>query len=295
MATPEFLNPTDTFIHRHLGPTEADVREMLALLGLQSLQTLTDSTVPRDIQFGRALDIPLHRGEQEVLQELRGLAEENRIYRSYLGMGYYDCITPGVIQRNILENPGWYTQYTPYQAEIAQGRLEALVNFQTMVADLTGLPLANASLLDEATAAAEAMAMCLAIARGAGQERKEFFVSEDCHPQTIAVLKTRAEPLDVTLHVGRTQTIEFSNERLSGILLQYPATDGYVGDYQALVEQAHKAGTLVVVATDLLALTLLRPPGRIRRRYSGGFQPTVRCADGIWRSSRRVSLDERGF
>ena len=261
MATPEFVNPTDTFAHRHLGPTDADIREMLALLGLQSLQALTDVTVPRDIQLGRPLDLPPQRGEQEVLRELRELAAENRVYRSYLGMGYHDCITPGVIQRNILENPGWYTQYTPYQAEIAQGRLEALVNFQTMVADLTGLPLANASLLDEATAAAEGMAMCLAIARGTGQERKEFFVSQDCHPQTIAVLQTRAEPLDVTLHVGRTRGIDFNNPHLSGLLLQYPTTDGYVGDYQALVEQAHQAGMLVVVATDLLALTLLRPPG----------------------------------
>jgi len=261
MTTPEFLNPTDTFVHRHLGPTEADVREMLALLGLQSLQALSDATVPRDIQFGRALDLPAQRGEQSVVQELRGLADENQIYRSFLGMGYYDCITPGVIQRNILENPGWYTQYTPYQAEIAQGRLEALVNFQTMVADLTSLPLANASLLDEATAAAEAMAMCLAIARSAGQERKEFFVSQDCHPQTIAVMQTRAEPLGITLHIGRTKTIDFSNQQLSGMLLQYPTTDGYVGDYGALVDQAHKAGMLVVVATDLLALTLLRPPG----------------------------------
>ena len=164
MATPEFLNPTDTFAHRHLGPTDADVREMLALLGLKSLQALTDVTVPRDILLNQALDLPHQRGEQEVLRELRDLAAENRLYRSYVGMGYYDCITPGVIQRNILENPGWYTQYTPYQAEIAQGRLEALVNLQTMVGDLTGLPLANASLLDEATAAAEAMAMCLAIA-----------------------------------------------------------------------------------------------------------------------------------
>jgi glycine dehydrogenase len=175
MATPEFLNPTDTFVQRHVGPTDADVREMLALLGLKSLQALTDATVPRDIQLGRPLDLPLQRGEQAVLRELREVASENRIYRSYLGMGYCDCMTPGVIQRNILENPGWYTQYTPYQAEIAQGRLEALVNFQTMVADLTGLPLANASLLDEATAAAEAMAMCLAISRGAGHDRKEFF------------------------------------------------------------------------------------------------------------------------
>jgi glycine dehydrogenase len=261
MTTPQFLHPTDIFVHRHLGPTEADVREMLALLGLPSLQALSDATVPRDIQLGRPLDIPPNRGEQAVLQELRDLGQENRIYRSYLGMGYYDCITPPVIQRNVLENPGWYTQYTPYQAEIAQGRLEALVNFQTMVADLTGLPLANASLLDEATAAAEAMAMCLAIARGTQQEKKEFFVSQDCHPQTIAVLQTRAEPLDVTLHVGRTTTINFDNPQLSGMLLQYPTTDGYVGDYQALVQQAHNAGMLVVVATDLLALTLLRPPG----------------------------------
>lgn len=261
MATPEFLHPTDSFVRRHLGPTDADVREMLALLGLQSLQALSDAIVPGDIQLGKALDLPSHRGEQEALQELRRLADDNRIYRSFLGMGYYDCITPGVIQRNILENPGWYTQYTPYQAEIAQGRLEALVNFQTMVADLTGLPLANASLLDEATAAAEAMAMCLSIARSAGQERKEFFVSHDCHPQTIAVMQTRAEPLGITLRVGRTKTIDFSNHQLSGMLLQYPTTDGYVGDYRALVDQAHKAGILVVVSTDLLALTLLRPPG----------------------------------
>jgi glycine cleavage system P protein (glycine dehydrogenase) len=261
MGTPEFLNPTDTFVHRHLGPTEADMREMLALLGLQSLQALSDATVPRDIQLRRALDLPPHRSEQAVLQELRNLAEENRIYRSFIGMGYYDCITPGVIQRNLLENPGWYTQYTPYQAEISQGRLEALVNFQTMIIDLTGLPLANASLLDEATAAAEAMTMCLGITRSTGQERKEFFISLDCHPQTIAVMRTRAEPLGITLHVGRTKTIDFSNPQLSGILLQYPTTDGYVGDYSAIVEQAHKAGILVVVATDLLALTLLRPPG----------------------------------
>ena len=260
-TTPEFLNPTDSFVRRHIGPAEADVREMLALLGLQSLQALSDAIVPRDIQLRRALDLPAHCGEQAALQELRKLADENRVYRSFLGMGYYDCITPGVIQRNILENPGWYTQYTPYQAEIAQGRLEALVNFQTMVADLTGLPLANASLLDEATAAAEAMAMCLSIARSAGQERKEFFVSHDCHPQTIAVMQTRAEPLGITLRIGRTKTIDFSNHQLSGMLLQYPTTDGYVGDYRALVDQAHQAGILVVVSTDLLALTLLRSPG----------------------------------
>jgi glycine dehydrogenase len=261
MATPDFMSATDTFIHRHVGPTDAEAREMLATLGLQSLEELSQATVPADIRLGKELDLPLHRGEQAVLEEIRSLAAENKIYRSLIGMGYHDCITPGVIQRNIFENPSWYTQYTPYQAEISQGRLEALVNFQTVIADLTGLPLANASLLDEATAAAEAMAMCLAISRSSGHERAEFFASQDCHPQTIGVMQTRAEPLGMTLRVGPTQTIDFSNPQLAGILLQYPTTDGYVGDYSALVTQAHASGILVVVATDLLALTLLRPPG----------------------------------
>lgn len=261
MSTPDFLNPTDTFIRRHIGPTEADLREMLATAGVPSLEALGDAVVPSDIRLRGELNLPRHRGEQAVLQELRSIAGENRVHRSLLGMGYSDCITPAVIQRNILENPGWYTQYTPYQSEIAQGRLEALVTFQTMVTDLTGLPLANASLLDEATAAAEAMAMCLAAFRAAGQARQSFFVSQDCHPQTIAVVQTRAEPLGITIEVGPTQAIDFSNAQLGGILLQYPTTDGYVGDYSALVAQAHTAGMLVVVATDLLALTLLRSPG----------------------------------
>ena len=261
MTTPKFLQPADNFLHRHLGPTEADIKEMLATLGLQSLEALADATVPSDIRLRKPLDLPSNRGEQAVLAELKGIASQNQVYRSLIGMGYYECVTPGVIQRNILENPGWYTQYTPYQAEIAQGRLEALVNFQTMVADLTGLPLANASLLDEATAAAEAMTMCHAIARAAGQERKDFFVSRDCHPQTIAVLRTRAEPLGMTIRTGTTSSITYSDGQLSGILLQYPATDGYVGDFSTLVTQAHEAGVLVVFATDLLALTLLRSPG----------------------------------
>jgi len=261
MATPDFLSPTDTFIRRHLGSTDAEAHHMLATLGLQSLEELSEAIVPADIRLQNELDLPLHRGEQAVLQEIRSIAAKNQLYRSLIGMGYHDCLTPGVIQRNIFENPAWYTQYTPYQAEIAQGRLEALVNFQTVVADLTGLPLANASLLDEATAAAEAMAMCLAVSRSSGLERTEFFASQDCHPQTIAVMQTRAEPLGMTLHIGRTQAIDFSNPQLAGILLQYPATDGYVGDYSALVSQAHAAGVLVVVATDLLALTLLKAPG----------------------------------
>jgi glycine dehydrogenase len=261
MTTHNWLQPTDDFLHRHLGPTRADIQEMLATLGLLSLDTLADTAIPPDLRFRRSLDIPAGEGEQAVLARLKGIASQNTLYRSLIGMGYYDCVTPGVLQRNILENPAWYTQYTPYQAEISQGRLEALVNFQTMVADLTGLPLANASLLDEATAAAEAMAMCYTIARGGGQQRKEFFVSRDCHPQTLAVLQTRAEPLGIVITTGVPSFVDCSRPQLCGILLQYPATDGYVGDFSALVTQAHEAGVLVAVATDLLALTLLRSPG----------------------------------
>jgi len=234
---------------------------MLAWLGLPSLDTLADTAIPPDLRFHGSLDVPTGDGEQVVLARLKAIASHNKVYRSLIGMGYYDCVTPGVIQRNILENPAWYTQYTPYQAEISQGRLEALVNFQTMVADLTGLPLANASLLDEATAAAEAMAMCYTIARHAGEERKEFFVSRDCHPQTLAVLQTRAEPLGIVIKTGVASSVDCSRPQLCGILLQYPATDGYVGDFSTLVTQAHEAGVLVAVATDLLALTLLRSPG----------------------------------
>jgi glycine dehydrogenase len=248
----------DRFVHRHLGPTDADIQEMLATLGLQSLDALVDATVPEDIRMRKPLALESNMGEFEALAKLRVLHDQNQVFRSYTGMGYYDCITPPVIQRNILENPGWYTQYTPYQAEIAQGRLEALLTYQTMVADLTGLPLANASLLDEATAAAEAMMMCLRIK---GNGKKGFFVAQDCHPQTIAVLQTRAQPFGITLHIGPPEAIDFQKQDLFGILLQCPATDGTVRDYSALVGQAHAAGVMAVVATDLLALTLLRPPG----------------------------------
>jgi len=248
----------DRFVHRHLGPTDADIQEMLATLGLQSLDALVDATVPEDIRMRKPLALDPNMGEFETLAKLRVLHDQNQVFRSFTGMGYYDCITPPVIQRNILENPGWYTQYTPYQAEIAQGRLEALLTFQTMVADLTGLPLANASLLDEATAAAEAMMMCLRIK---GDGKKGFFVAQDCHPQTIAVLQTRAQPFGITLHIGPPEAIDFQKQDLFGILLQYPATDGVVRDYSALVGQAHAAGVMAVVATDPLALTLLRPPG----------------------------------
>ncbi len=257
------LNPTDTFVRRHLGPSEGEVREMLAAAGAGSLAELVRETVPASILRGAPLDLaglPADRelGEQELLAELRRIVGKNRVCRSWLGMGYHGCITPGVIQRNILENPGWYTQYTPYQSEISQGRLEALLNFQTLVADLTGLPVANASLLDEGTAAAEAMNLCHGASDG---KRNVFFVAGDCHPQTIGVVKTRAGAIGVEIRVGDPEAIDFAAGDLFGVLLQYPATDGRLIDYQPLAERAHAAGVLVVASTDLLALTLLRPPG----------------------------------
>ena len=248
----------DSFVPRHVGPRDADVAAMLELLGYDSLDALIDATVPEGIRLRRPLQLPEGRSEYEVLGALRQMASRNQIFRSFLGMGYYDTVTPPVIQRNVLENPGWYTAYTPYQAEIAQGRLEALLNFQTVVIDLTGLEIANASLLDEGTAAAEAMAM----AYGArGKEGKEvFFVSEDCHPQTIDVVRTRAQARGITVVVGDHRTFEFGSQ-VFGALIQYPATDGAVHDYRELCERAHAAEALVVAATDLLALTMLAPPG----------------------------------
>ena len=258
--TKTLLAPCDTFPERHVGPGAADVGAMLSSLGYASLEELVAATVPESILLRRPLALPAARGEHELLQELREIAGRNQVFRSFIGMGYHDCITPPVIQRNVLENPGWYTAYTPYQAEIAQGRLEALLNFQTMIADLTALPLANASLLDEATAAAEAMHMAHAVAKDG---RKGFFVAEDCHPQTIAVVKTRAIPLGVDVRLGPPEEADLEGRGFFGILLQYPTSDGRVVDSSALAARAHAAGTLVVVAADLLALTLLRAPGEL--------------------------------
>jgi glycine dehydrogenase len=249
--------PAD-FCGRHLGPSEAEIAEMLDSLGLSSLDALVEETVPDGIRMQGPLRLPEPLPENRALAELRAELARNQVLRSFIGLGYHDCVPPPVILRNVLENPGWYTQYTPYQAEIAQGRLEALLNFQTMVSDLTGLPLANASLLDEATAAAEAMTLCRAVG---GRSRDGFFVAEDCHPQTIAVLRTRAEPLGIRLRLGPVASVDFADGSLFGVLVQYPASDGVVRDYAGLASEAHAAGALLVVATDLLALTLLRPPG----------------------------------
>ncbi len=252
------LKHPDRFVTRHNGPRPDDVATMLHVLGYDSLDALIDDVVPTSIRLRRPLDLPPARTEPEVLAALRAIAAKNQVFRSYLGMGYHDCITPGVIQRNILENPGWYTAYTPYQAEIAQGRLEALLNFQTMVSDLTGLAIANASLLDEGTAAAEAMAMSLAVAEHG--DHPIYLVDQACHPQTIAVVKTRAEVRGVEVKVGDPASFRFQ-PGVVGLLLQYPATDGAITDYRGLCEKAHATGALVAAATDLLALTLLTPPG----------------------------------
>src|SRR5215212_2223536 len=247
-----------SFVPRHIGPTADDVRAMLELLGYDSLDALIDATVPAGIRMRQPLAIHHSMSEYEALANLRTIARRNQICRSYLGLGYHDCVTPPVIQRNVLENPGWYTAYTPYQAEIAQGRLEALLTFQTMVMDLTGLEIANASLLDEGTAAAEAMAMSYAARGKPGKET--YFVSDECHPQTIDVVKTRAHARGVTVVVGdwRKATI---GEDVFGALLQYPATDGAVHDYRQFCERAHAINALVTVATDLMSLVLLAPPG----------------------------------
>jgi glycine dehydrogenase len=255
--TPLSLTDDGSFIERHIGPGERETSEMLSALGYDSIDALIDATVPAGIRLGRPLAIGDGRGEAEVLAHMRTLAQKNQIFRSCIGMGYSDCFTPPVIQRNVLENPGWYTAYTPYQAEIAQGRLEALLNYQTMVIDLTGLEIANASLLDEGTAAAEAMHMAQA---ARGKEGKElFFVSEDCHPQTIDVVRTRAAARGLHVVVGNHRTYKLGPE-VFGALLQYPATDGAIHDYSAFAESAHAQNALVVAACDLLALALITPP-----------------------------------
>mgnify|MGYP003575226511 FL=1 len=252
----EDLRQHAEFIGRHIGPPAAEQQEMLAALGFDSLEALIDKVVPAAIRMRGPLDLEGPRGEAEMLEELGAIAAQNQVFKSWIGLGYYGCHTPAVILRNLLENPAWYTSYTPYQAEISQGRLEALLNFQTMISDLTGLEIANASLLDEATAAAEAMTFCRRVARS---ESNVFFVSRDCFPQTIDVVKTRAEPLGIRVVVDDHRAL--ARHECFGVLLQYPAQDGEIHDYAATVAQAQAQGALAVVAADLLALTLLTPPG----------------------------------
>ena len=255
----DLLAPADTFARRHLGDSAADTAAMLQLLGYDSLDALVEAAVPAQIRRA-PLNLPAASGESAALAELRAIASDNKVYRNFIGLGYYDTHTPPVIQRNILENPGWYTAYTPYQAEISQGRLEALLNFQTVVTELTGLEIANASMLDEGTAAAEAMMMCHRLKEGDAAGHRTFFVSEHCHPQTIDIVKTRAKPLGVSVVVGDHRSFSVSGECF-GVLVQYPDTTGSIHDFERFFAGAHAAGAFTIVATDLLALTLLRAPG----------------------------------
>lgn len=254
----------EVFARRHNGPTQESTQKMLEVIKAESLDKLIDETIPEGIRLPKPLNLPEALSEADFLNEFRKLAEKNKIYKSFIGMGYYDTLVPNVIKRNILENPGWYTAYTPYQAEIAQGRLEALINFQTTISDLTGMELANASLLDEGTAAAEAMSMLYGQRKG--KKRKEadvFFVSELCHPQTIEVLQTRAEPIGVEVKIGNHKDLDVTDSSLFGMLLQYPATDGSVEDYTDLIAAAHEHDVYAVVAADLMSLTLLKAPGEM--------------------------------
>jgi glycine dehydrogenase len=251
-------NAFTTFADRHIGPSSEETAQMLREIGFADLDALIDATVPKNIRLDRVLELPAAKSENDALAELRALALQNRIASNFIGAGYSDTITPPVIQRNILENPGWYTAYTPYQAELAQGRLEALVNFQTMVTDLTALDIANASLLDEATAAAEAMALCHHAATD--RSRNKFFVADNCHPETIEVVQTRAKPLGIEIVTGDFANFKF-DDAVFGALVQYPATDGAIYNYERFAGAVHDAGALFVVAADILALALLKPPG----------------------------------
>ncbi|MEM8503189.1 MAG: aminomethyl-transferring glycine dehydrogenase [Cyanobacteria bacterium P01_D01_bin.1] len=253
---------SDRFTSRHLGPTESDIERMLSVLSMETVEALIDAAVPAGIRLDRALKVDAALSETDALKKIAEIASHNQVYRSYIGLGYHACVTPPVIQRNILENPGWYTQYTPYQPEISQGRLEALLNYQTMVSDLTGLEIANASLLDEGTAAAEAMSMSFGVCKNRGAiAAKRFWVSSTCHPQTIEVIRTRAQPLGIEVVVGDHRQPLAEEASYFGMLLQYPATDGSINDYTQFIERAHETGAIVIIAADLLSLTLLKAPG----------------------------------
>jgi glycine dehydrogenase len=252
------LDPADSFLKRHVGSDNNEVQEMLNTLGYSSLDAMIDTAVPKNIRLKNQIRVTEPKSEYEVLQELKKILSQNKIFKTYIGTGFNDCIVPAVIQRNILENPGWYTAYTPYQAEIAQGRLEALLNFQTMIIDMTGLQIANASLLDESTAAAEAVTLCHAVK--ADDNGDTIFISDECHPQTIDVVKTRALPVGIKVVVGDFKTFKADKSYFAAVV-QYPATNGSVYDYEEFVKQSHASGVLVVVAADLLSLSILKAPG----------------------------------
>lgn len=258
----EALKPSDTFPRRHNSATPEEQGKMAESCGFSSLDSLIDATVPKSIRLKEMKFSKFDGGltEAQMIEHMQNLASKNKIFKSYIGMGYYNTYVPPVILRNIMENPAWYTQYTPYQAEISQGRLESLLNFQTMITDLTGLPMSNASLLDEGTAAAEAMAMCNNILKG---KKKTFIIASNCHPQTIDICETRASGFDLNVVVSDVKDIDYKSGDVCGVLIQYPGTEGEVVDYEGFVKNAHANGVKVVMATDLLALTVLKPPGEL--------------------------------
>lgn len=252
------LSTQHEFVARHNGPNLADQQKMLAAINATSLDALIDETVPSQIRLERPLELSAAQSESDMLSAMRVFADQNQVKRTFIGQGYYNTFTPNVILRNVFENPGWYTAYTPYQPEISQGRLEALLNFQQMVMDLTGMEITNASLLDEATAAAEAMTLCK---RAGKSKSKTFFVADDVHPQTIEVVKTRAKYIGFDVTVGALETL--AEQDVFGALVQYPSTTGEVRDLTDIIAQAQSNKTLVTVATDLLASALLKPAGEM--------------------------------
>lgn len=258
----EALKPSDTFPRRHNSATPEDQTKMSELCGFDGLDPLIDATVPKSIRIESMKFSKFDEGltESQMVEHMKNLASKNKVFKSFIGMGYYNTHVPPVILRNIMENPAWYTQYTPYQAEISQGRLESLLNYQTVITDLTGLPMSNASLLDEGTAAAEAMAMCDNIQKG---KKKTFLIANNCHPQTIDICKTRADGFNLKVVTSDLKDIDYKSGDVCGVLVQYPGTEGEILDYADFIKNAHANGVKVVMATDLLALTLLKPPGEL--------------------------------
>src|SRR5687768_3708899 len=254
---------TEKFENRHIGPDAHQIEEMLKIIQVKSVAELIEQTIPSSIRLKKPLNLPEAKSEYGFLQEFGKIAARNKQYKSFIGTGYYNTITPGVILRNILENPGWYTAYTPYQAEIAQGRLEALINYQTMVIDLTGMQIANASLLDEATAAAEAMHLLLASRKGSKKNATKFFVDKNTFPQTIDVLRNRATPIGVQLIVADLNNIDLADPDLFAIYLQNPDNNGAIKDHSAFIELAHAKEVFVVMGADLMSLVLMKTPGEM--------------------------------
>ena len=279
--TPTDYQPYDFANRRHIGPSPAEMAEMLKVVGAKTLDDLIDQTIPKSIRQEKPLEFGRALSERELLYYIREVASKNQLFTSLIGQGYHGTVTPPVIQRNILENPAWYTAYTPYQPEISQGRLEALLNYQTMICDLTGLPVANASLLDEGTAAAEAMAMAQRVSKS---KATAFFVDQECHPQNIAVMKTRAAPLGIEIVVA--DPADLDAEAVFGAVFQYPGTRGHLMDFTGAIEALHAAKAVGIVIADPAGVDAVEGTGRDGGGHRRRLDSAVRGADGLWRAAR---------